>query len=187
MQGHWTAKSTEAFIHTITFDFVTQLAKKLDILPINQADLAQILNVSEGAVSQVLNAPRNPTLKTIVKYAQALGLKVALVAYDDGDHNNERGPINSEIFNICWERANRPADFFALKTNAPSAYRAMNREYVTVAGRHGYILPKTADSSIGLSLSEYPNLLLLTYKEHQSTAGKPTVQHRDKRTLELVA
>jgi transcriptional regulator with XRE-family HTH domain len=168
--AHWTAKSTDAFIHRITFDFITQLVKKLDSIPLSQVELAQILGVSEGAVSQVLNTPKNPTLKTAVNYARALGLKVALVAYDDRDPGNERGPINSEIFSICWERANKPADFFVLQSNVPSAYRPFNNEYASVAGHHGHILPKTADSSMGALLGT-GNLVLLC-EERQATSGK---------------
>jgi transcriptional regulator with XRE-family HTH domain len=183
---HWTAKSTDAFIQRMTFDYITQLMKKLDTLPMTQADLAKKLGVTEGAVSQKLNAPRNLQLKTVVSYARALGLKVALVAYDDGDPGNERGPINSEIFSICWERANRPADFFSLQATEVSAHRPFNREYVIVAGQHGYIVPKTADNSPGGSLREAQNLLLLC-KEHQSTSGKPTVEYKDKMILRLVS
>jgi len=111
---HWTSESLEAFIHRITFDFVTKVAKYLETKPLTQADLAKKLSISEGAVSQVLNTPRNLTLKTVVKYARAVGLKIALVAYDDGDPENKRGPINSEIFTACWENAGSPSDFRSL-------------------------------------------------------------------------
>jgi transcriptional regulator with XRE-family HTH domain len=176
---HWTAASTEAFVHRISFDYFTQLVKRLDSLPINQSDLAKILDVSEGRISQTLSGSRNPTLTTIVSYARVLGLKVAIVAYDDRDPSNERGPINSEVFNVCWERANRPADFFALQTNAPSAHRPFNKEYVSVEGHWGHILPKTADNSMGASLKDSANLVLLC-EEHHSTSGKFAVQYKDK-------
>jgi transcriptional regulator with XRE-family HTH domain len=111
MERHWTEESTESFIQRITFDFITQIQKRLESLPLSQAELAEKLHLSEGAVSQSLNGPRNLTLKTIVRYARAVGIKVALVAYDDRDPDNSRGPVNSDIFRICWENAGRPQAF----------------------------------------------------------------------------
>jgi transcriptional regulator with XRE-family HTH domain len=113
---HWTESNVEAFIQKLTFDFITQLEKAMESNPdINQSVLAQKLNVSEGAVSQILNNPRNLTLKTMVRYARALGMKLALVAYDDSDPDNSRGPINSDIFRLCWERAEKPRTFRAFQ------------------------------------------------------------------------
>jgi transcriptional regulator with XRE-family HTH domain len=80
-----------------------------------QGALARKLGVSEGAVSHILNNPQNLTLKTVVAYARALGIKVSIVAYDDGDPHNERGPIDSEIFSACWENAGSPRNFWDLK------------------------------------------------------------------------
>jgi len=110
---HWTTEGVEAFTHRITFDFVTQLQKRLETIPLNQGELAKKLRVSEGAVSQVLNNRANLTLKNIVMDARAAGLKVAIVAYDDTLHDptNERGPVNSEIFSICWANQGSPHDF----------------------------------------------------------------------------
>jgi hypothetical protein len=76
------------------------------------------LKVSEGRVSQVLNNPGNLTLRKIVEYVRALGRKVAIVEYDDGDHENLKGPVNSEIFATCWYTAGAPDDFFALESAA---------------------------------------------------------------------
>lgn len=113
---HWTEANVAAFIQKVTFDFITQLEKKMESDPdLNQSVLARKLKVSEGAVSQILNNPRNLTLKTMVRYARALGMKLALVAYDDGDPDNSRGPINSDIFRLCWERAEKPRTFRAFQ------------------------------------------------------------------------
>jgi hypothetical protein len=110
---HWTAKSTDAFVYRISSDFVLQLEKKMDG-EVSQNDLANRLKVSKGRVSQVLNNPGNLTLKKIVQYSRALGMKVAIVAYDDGDPTNQNGPINSEIFSRCWHKQGSPKNFFAL-------------------------------------------------------------------------
>lgn len=148
---HWTSENTEAFIHRITFDFITTIAKHLEAKPLTQAKLAKKLDVSEGAVSQVLNTPRNLTLKTIVRYARAIGLKIALVAYDDGDPDNKRGPINSEIFAACWESVGRPEDFRQLRTmtaiSLASAESGFQRGYLMPDGRYVPTEPEVATSS----------------------------------------
>jgi hypothetical protein len=56
-----------------------------------------------------------------VKYARAIGRKVALVLYDDKDSENQQGPVNSGIFSKCWERAGKPKDFFALDSSYTGA------------------------------------------------------------------
>jgi transcriptional regulator with XRE-family HTH domain len=112
---HYTTDD-DAFLSKITFDFVAQLEHRLETSGVNQAELAQKLNVSESAVSQVLNCSRaNLNLKTMMRYARALGMKVAIVAYDDSDPQNDYGPVGSEIFRQSWERMDRPRDLFSLK------------------------------------------------------------------------
>jgi len=108
---HYTDKSDDAFVNRITFDFIAQVANRLETSQTKQNELAEKLNLSEGAVSQVLNLARmNLTLKTMVRYARALGMKVAVVAYDDHDPQNENGPVGSEIFGLAWEKIGKPRD-----------------------------------------------------------------------------
>jgi transcriptional regulator with XRE-family HTH domain len=113
---HWTERSTEDFVQRITFDFTTQIEQALEGSNSSQAALAKNLGVSDGRVSQILNNPGNIGLKNIVRYARAIGRKVAIVLYDDGDAANDNGPVNAEIFSTCWELVGRPADFFALRS-----------------------------------------------------------------------
>ncbi len=49
------------------------------------------------------------------------GLFVSVVAYDDGDEPNGNGPINAEIFRLCWEKANKPADMWTFRENTKDA------------------------------------------------------------------
>lgn len=112
---HYTSANDEAFISRITFDFVAQLEHRLETSGSSQSELAQKLDVSESAVSQVLNCNRpNLNLRTMVKYAHALGMKVAIVAYDDCDPRNENGPIGSEIFTQSWEKIGKPRDVWSV-------------------------------------------------------------------------
>jgi transcriptional regulator with XRE-family HTH domain len=111
---HWTSRSAKDFVYRISADFILQVEKKMEEEGMNQKALAARLRVSSGRVSQVLRNPGNVTLRKIVDYARVLGLKVSIVAYDDGDPQNINGPINAEIFNLCWQRAGSPKDFFAL-------------------------------------------------------------------------
>jgi transcriptional regulator with XRE-family HTH domain len=114
MRRHWTSRSTEDFVYRISSDFVLQLEKKMEEEKMSQKALAGRLRVSDGRVSQILRNPGNLTLKKIVEYSHVLGMKVSIVAYDDGDPHNDYGPVNSEIFHLCWKRAGAPRDFFAL-------------------------------------------------------------------------
>jgi hypothetical protein len=111
-QTHWTEDSIRDYVYKIAADFLQQIENSLSEEP--QAVLANRLGVTPGRVSQVMNNPGNLSLKTIVQYARVLGKKVTIVAYDDHDPDNLRGPINSQVFEECWVRQNRPCDFLAL-------------------------------------------------------------------------
>ena len=116
LKRHWTERSIASFVHRISFDFIAQIQKRMEEKPIKNKDLAKTLRVTPSAVSQILNSPGNLTLLKAVEYAKGVGLKVALVAYDDGDPLNQRGPISSEIFEQCWKLQGTPIDFFDLAT-----------------------------------------------------------------------
>jgi predicted XRE-type DNA-binding protein len=111
---HWTASSTRDFVRRITSDFVAQLEMRIEERDIEKKKIASHLGVSPGRVSQVLNNPGNLTIARTVEYTRALGMKVALIAYDDGDPENNTGPISAEVFNKCWQRMGAPRDLFSL-------------------------------------------------------------------------
>jgi transcriptional regulator with XRE-family HTH domain len=121
--SHYTSVNDEAFINRVTFDFIAQLEHKLETSGTTQCDFARRMNVTEGAVSQVLNLNRtNLNLRTMVRYARALGMKVAVVAYDDRDPQNENGPVGSEIFSLAWEKIGRPRDVWSVNENIAANY-----------------------------------------------------------------
>jgi predicted XRE-type DNA-binding protein len=135
LKQHWTESSTKDFVFKIASDFVFQIEKKLEREDMNQAQLAALLHVTDGSVSQVFNNPGNFKLTRIVEYARALGMKVAIVAYEDNDPSNNKGPVNSEIFHQCWKRAGSPEDFFSLDMSTPrigqltTSEEAVNQDY----------------------------------------------------------
>jgi transcriptional regulator with XRE-family HTH domain len=114
---HWTEESVDAFAHNLAFNFIAQIERKLESLPLSQTELAHRLGISEGAVSKVLNNPQNLTLKTIAKYARALQMKAAVIAYEDDDLKNEKGLINPDIFTTCWQRAGKPRNVWSLEAS----------------------------------------------------------------------
>jgi len=114
--SHWTKKSFADFVYRISFDFVAQLRSRLEEKEISRAEFAKRVKVGEARVSQIFNDPGNLGLESMAKYAHATGMKIAVVAYDDGDPENSRGPINSNVFNVCWKRAGSPSDFFDLNS-----------------------------------------------------------------------
>jgi hypothetical protein len=116
LNKHWTSSTIDNFVFQIAADFTLQLEKKLEVGPISNKELAERLKVTAGRVSQVLNNPGNFKLRSMTEYARALGMKVTVVAYDDNDPDNKKGPINSEVFYECWKRVGRPRDFFDLRS-----------------------------------------------------------------------
>jgi transcriptional regulator with XRE-family HTH domain len=131
MNTHWTGRSIEDFVYRISSDFALQIENKMDEEGVTQSSLADTLGVTDGRVSQVLRNPGNLTLKKMVQYARSLGMKVSVVAYEDGDPQNENGPINSQIFSTCWTKAGKPTDFFALHESAPTILSVADIRYAT--------------------------------------------------------
>lgn len=134
LKGHWTNRDVDDFLYRIGFDFVSQLENMMGDDKTTRASLAKTLGVSKGRVSQVFNNPGNLTLKKVVEYARALGRKVSIVAYDDGDRDNNNGPINSQVFTACWRGAGQPSDLFDFQAADVTAVAS------TSSDRHEYAL-----------------------------------------------
>lgn len=116
--GHWTQRSVADFVYSISSNFVAQLEVKMEEEQISKSELANRLQRTSGRVSQVFNDPGNLSLKTIVEYARSLGMKVGIVAYDDNDPANKKGPINPEVFVNCWKKAAMPTDLFEVQQSS---------------------------------------------------------------------
>ena len=108
---HRTANDTDEFRYSIAFDFVSQVDDRMHEIGMSHRTLAKTVGVSEGRISQVMNNPGNLTMATLVKMARAVRLKVAVVAYDDGDTEGTSGPIFAQVFERCWSLAGKPDGF----------------------------------------------------------------------------
>ena len=104
---HWTASTIDDFDYWISSDFTAQIETKLEAEGIDQNALALRLK------------------------------KVALVTYDDSDPDNEKGPINADLFTACWERLGKPRDLFDL-----AAMRPLGRVWVVYAQSEPRVPPK---------------------------------------------
>ena len=148
MERHWTERSIKDFIFKIAADFIVQLEDKMESENISQKKLAEKLKLTKGRVSQVLNHPGNLTIDKIVKYARALNMKVSIVAYEDNDTENERGPINSEVFKICWEKSGKPSDFWSFQEIDRSEQVAANISGDTLYMAAVFVSPEPLDPLI---------------------------------------
>jgi len=117
--NHWTQESTKDFAFHLSLDFFTQLQDRFDDSEMLRKEFAKQLGISAGRVSQVFNnPPENPKVDSLVRYAQALGLKVSIVAYDDSDSRNDKGPVFSGVIAKCWEVMGKPRDLSAFTSAA---------------------------------------------------------------------
>jgi len=126
MRMHWTERSIKDYLFRIAADFIAQLENKMESENISQDELAKRLKITKGRVSQVLNHPGNMSLSIFAKYARTLGMKISIIAYEDSDPEHKKGPINSEIFKICWEQCEKPHDFWAFQEIKESNHVATN-------------------------------------------------------------
>lgn len=109
-QKHWTAESTNDFRFSVGADFIDQIEHQMMEKGWLQKDLAAMLGKSESWVSQFFNNPGNMSLSTMIEFGSVLGLKVGVLAYNDEDEINRRGPINSVVFQRCWKLLGKPRD-----------------------------------------------------------------------------
>ena len=106
---HWTAESTKDYLFAIAQDFVCEIEHVMDDRGLTQKYIAEKLDVTERYVSQVISNPDNLTLESMIEWVKALGMKVAVVPYDDNDIQNAKGPIYAGVFCDCWKALGSPA------------------------------------------------------------------------------
>jgi len=113
--SHWTQNSITDFVYSISSNFVAQIETKIEAEDISQNEIANNMRKTNGRVSQLLNNPGNLSIRVMAELARAAGMKISIVAYDDNDPDNERGPIDPDVFVKCWQNAGRPSDHFEVE------------------------------------------------------------------------
>jgi hypothetical protein len=141
---HWTAESVENFTYRIAADFLAQVETKIENGEVSRTELAQRLDRTPGRVSQLFNNPGNLTVTSAVRLVRAAGMKVALVAYEDNDPQNNNGPINSAIFHQCWKDMGAPTTFFELANTAMSVANCFNPCSVNGTAVNSFMVMTTA-------------------------------------------
>lgn len=163
---HWTSRSDDVFAHAIASDFVAQIETVMEEEGIERKALAEKMHVTPGRVSQVLNNPASMNLRTVVKYGRAVNRKVAIVTYDDGDTNNDNGPIDAGVFSGAWEQAGCPTSLFDLTGVS------LLVSYGFVASVQGSY---TEQSLRGIPISEETERIRDSFPLIEGTLGQPIV------------
>ncbi len=187
---HWTERSIEDFAYSVAADFIDLLAEEMDRLGWSKAKLAKAAKVSKGRITQIFKNPSNLEIITMAKIARALKMKMAAFPYRDlSDPGNERGPINSEVFRLCWENAKRPADLWELRSAEMA--RQQSTSYVAVPlGPKGraifWVGPTITDSPAGVDASQLEALIRAEKSPAEPKATKGTVRvNRDGTVMRL--
>lgn len=168
MTAHWTEESPQKFAYRIASDFVEQVRVAMKAKGWSQNKFAKKLGLTPGRVSQILNNPGNLTLETMALWARKLNGKVVVSYYEDGDTRNQRGPINGEVFRLCWAKAGKPIYAWTVKESANVAPSLNDCVYQVPSGLHGDRRPHGrvgAKSAIGgpsMGGFENPDLALLS-------------------------
>jgi len=104
---HYTA-DVAGFRSHLAHDCMDQVQHVMEEVGLTQRALAQRLGLTEGRVSQLLNAPGNLTLDKLVQISFAVDRKLGLLLYDDDDPKHGKGPVFGEVFRRTWELAGKP-------------------------------------------------------------------------------
>ncbi len=87
------ANDPEYIVHGMLLDLTEDICRAMDEQGITRSELANRLGVSRQYVTNFLNTPTNTTLKSIVQFAQAVGLEVSLGHRPALRSEQETGPI----------------------------------------------------------------------------------------------
>jgi len=96
-------------------NFLIQIENRLSELGWSQSMLREKMEMPVGSISHIFRNPECLTFDIMIRLARTVGLKLCVVAYDDSDP--EKGPVNPEIFRMCWEKLNRPTAHWQLEDN----------------------------------------------------------------------
>jgi len=92
--GRW-ANDTEVVSYHVAWDFINQLREMATSLnPVQETILDSIED----------DDPAKLTVESMIELVKAVGLKLALVVYDDGDPKWEHGPKFAGEFYAAWKK-----------------------------------------------------------------------------------
>ena len=186
--AHWTRQSTADYVYSISSTFIAQIETKMEDDDISRTEVASRLKKSSGRVSQILNNPGNLSIRVMVEVANSLGMKVGVIAYDDSDPDNTKGPIDPDVFVKSWEKLGRPVDLFALEeavlpvAESPMVTHNFSQENSGIAlfqttqyssfysSAPPQILPKPSVPDL------YPHAMSWTQPKFYEPKGSPTIQ-----------
>lgn len=108
---HWTEKSPEDFAYSIGSCFLDVIESRLDQIGEDRNWLILSLKLPKN----IFDKPYLLTLPMAALMARTVDLKVALVAYNDRDKSNKKGPIHACVFQKIWEAAGKPRDMWSVR------------------------------------------------------------------------
>ena len=115
------ANDPEYIVHGILLDITEDICRAMEQQGITRSELANRLGVSRQYVTNFLNTPTNTTLKSIVQFAQAVGLEVSL-------EQRPTDRVGRESHPQVWEQPAQQNVFPA----AEPRRRAMPRDYRSI-------------------------------------------------------
>lgn len=131
---HWSEKSAKDFRFAVAFDYIAQVQIALEERDLSQSEFAERVGVSKGRISQLFNNPGNMTMDSMVRFARGIGQKMGIVFYDDGDPQNELGPVDSELFRASWEAMGKPRSFDKFETEDQVCFKLAETNDEMVSG-----------------------------------------------------
>ena len=120
------ANDPEIIVYGMLLEMTEDICEAMEHQGITRSELANRLGVSRQYVTNFLNTPANTTLKSIVQFAQAVGLEVSL-------EQRPTDRVGRESHPQVWEQPAQRNVFPAAELRR----RAMPRNYRSVE-RHEY-------------------------------------------------
>lgn len=84
-------------MNEIKLQLGNQIRKLRKLSGYNQAQLAELTDLSDNFIGQVERGDRTPTIKTLKKFADALKVKIEDLFHFPDEESNERDRILSEL------------------------------------------------------------------------------------------
>lgn len=121
---HWSRKDESALVNALAMDITSIVEQALDSGALSREELRQALDVSNGRISQILSAPGNLTLRTMVRLAKVCKKDITVVPYEY--QGEDKGPIHPQVFVKAWEAAGKPSMMWELRDFIRTAPVAAN-------------------------------------------------------------